>query len=117
MAGAGVPCIVVDREAPTPLIMFSVKYYELSYGMAVTASHNPALYNGIKVFVKGGRDADELVTADIETHIAALEGTDIPAIPYEEGVRTGQIQIIDPMNAYIDSVIRAVNMDAIRSGG
>jgi len=117
MAGAGVPCIVVDREAPTPLIMFSVKYYELSYGMAVTASHNPALYNGIKVFVKGGRDADELVTADIETHIAALEGTDIPAVPYEEGVRTGQIQIIDPMNAYIDSVIRAVNMDAIRSRG
>ena len=117
MAGAGVPCMVVEREAPTPLIMFAVKYYELSYGMAVTASHNPALYNGIKVFVKGGRDADELVTADIETHIAALEGTDIPAVPYEEGVRTGQIQIIDPMNAYIDSVIRAVNMDAIRSRG
>ena len=58
MAGAGVPCMVVEREAPTPLIMFAVKYYELSYGMAVTASHNPALYNGVKVFVKGGRDAD-----------------------------------------------------------
>jgi phosphomannomutase len=32
-------------------------------------------------------------------------------------VRTGQIQIIDPMNAYIDSIIRSVNMDAIRSRG
>ena len=53
MAGADVPCMVVEREAPTPLIMFAVKYYELSYGMAVTASHNPALYNGVKVFVKG----------------------------------------------------------------
>ena len=117
MAGAGVPCMVVEREAPTPLIMFAVKYYELSCGMAVTASHNPALYNGVKVFVKGGRDADELVTADIETYIAALEGEEIPTVPYEEGVRTGQIQIIDPMNPYIDSVIRAVNMDAIRSRG
>ena len=117
MAGAGVPCMVVEREAPTPLIMFAVKYYELSYGMAVTASHNPALYNGVKVFVKGGRDADELVTAGIEAHIAALEGQEIPGIPYEEGVRTGQIQIIDPMNAYIDSIIRSVNMDAIRSRG
>ena len=117
MAGAGLPCMVVEREAPTPLIMFAVRYYELSCGMAVTASHNPALYNGVKVFVKGGRDADELVTAGIEAHIAALEGADILTVPYEEGVRTGQIQIIDPMNAYIDSVIRAVNMDAIRSRG
>ena len=117
MAGAGVPCMVVEREAPTPLIMFAVKYYELSYGMAVTASHNPALYNGVKVFVKGGRDADELVTAGLEAHIAALEGEDIPAVLYEEGVRTGQIQTIDPMNAYIDSIIRSVNMDAIRSRG
>jgi len=117
MAGAGVPCMVVEREAPTPLIMFAVRYYDLPYGMAVTASHNPALYNGIKVFVKGGRDADELVTANIEEYIAALEGRDIPAVPYEEGVRTGRIQIVDPMNAYIDAVIRAVNMDAIRARG
>lgn len=117
MAGAGVPCMVVEREAPTPLIMFAVKYYELPYGMAVTASHNPALYNGVKVFTKGGRDADEMVTGSIEEYIAALPEGDIPVLPYEEGVHTGQIQIIDPMNAYIDSIIRSVNMDAIRSRG
>ena len=117
MAGAGVPCMVVEREAPTPLIMFAVRSYELSYGMAVTASHNPALYNGIKVFVKGGRDADELVTADIEGYIAGLEGREIPTVPYEEGLRGGQIQIVDPMNAYIDAVIQAVDMDAIRARG
>lgn len=116
MAGMGIFCMVVEREAPTPLIMFAVKYYELPYGMAVTASHNPALYNGIKVFVRGGRDADELATADIERYIASLE-EDVSVVPYEEGVRTGRIQIIDPMNAYIDSVIRAINMDAIRSRG
>lgn len=117
MAGAGIHCMVVDREAPTPLVMFSVKYYDMTYGMAVTASHNPAIYNGIKVFTKGGRDADELVTQDIEKYIAAIEGRDVPAVPYEEGVRTGMIQPIDPMNAYVDSIIRAVNMDAIRSCG
>lgn len=66
MAGEGIPCKLVNREAPTPLIMFTVKYYEMHYGMAVTASHNPAIYNGIKVFIKGGRDADETVTADID---------------------------------------------------
>ena len=117
MAGAGITCMVVEREAPTPLIMFAVRYYDLAYGMAVTASHNPALYNGVKVFTRGGRDADETVTARIEEEIAALEGQEIPAVPYEEGVRTGRIQIVDPMNAYIDAVIRSVNMDAIRSRG
>ncbi len=117
MAGAGIACMVVEREAPTPLLMFSVRYYDLPYGMAVTASHNPALYNGIKVFVRGGRDADQEVTGSIEKYIAALEGEEIPTVPYEEGLRTGQIQIIDPMNQYIDAIIRAVNMDAIRSRG
>ena len=61
----GVPAVLVNQDAPTPLIMFAVKYYDMAYGMAVTASHNPAISNGIKVFVKGGRDADETVTADI----------------------------------------------------
>ena len=117
MAGAGIPCMVVEREAPTPLIMFAVRYYELPYGMAVTASHNPAVYNGVKVFTRGGRDADELVTADIEKYIAALPEGDIATVPYEQGLRSGAIQIINPMNAYIDSIIRAVNMDAIRSRG
>ena len=117
MAGAGIDCMVVEREAPTPLIMFSVRYYELPYGMAVTASHNPALYNGIKVFTRGGRDADEAVTASIEAYILRLEGQEIPVLPYEEGVHTGKIRIVDPMNQYIDAIIRAVNMDAIRSRG
>lgn len=117
MAGAGISCMIIDREAPTPLVMFSIKYYDLPYGMAVTASHNPAIYNGIKVFTKGGRDADELVTQDIETYIANLEGQEIPVVPYEEGVRIGMIHPINPMNQYVDSIIRSVNMDAIRSCG
>ncbi|NCB63575.1 MAG: phosphoglucomutase/phosphomannomutase family protein [Clostridia bacterium] len=117
MAAEGIHTMVIDREAPTPLIMFSVKYYDLPYGFAITASHNPALYNGIKVFVKGGRDADEVVTADIEKYIAALEGEKIGFVPLEDGIRAGSIERINPMNTYVDSIIRAVNMDAIRSRG
>ena len=54
MASEQVHTLLINREAPTPLIMFTVQYYGLYYGMAVTASHNPALYNGIKLFTKGG---------------------------------------------------------------
>ncbi|MEG2421302.1 MAG: phosphoglucomutase/phosphomannomutase family protein [Oscillospiraceae bacterium] len=115
MAGEGIRTMVVNREAPTPLIMFSVKYYDLQYGMAVTASHNPAIYNGIKVFVKGGRDADELVTGSMEEYIERLRDETLTILPYDEGIATGMIEEIDPMNTYVDSIIRAINMDAIRS--
>ena len=115
MAGEGIACKLVNREAPTPLIMFAVKYYDMAYGMAVTASHNPAIYNGIKVFVKGGRDADETVTADIERYIGALEGESLRAVPYEQAVSEGLVEEINPQNPYLDSIIRGINMDAIRS--
>lgn len=47
------------------LVMFSVMKHTLPYGMMITVSHNPAIYNGIKAFTEGGRDADEeQTTAD-----------------------------------------------------
>ena len=45
LAGFGFKPLVVNRSSPTPLIMFTVKQMELPYGMAITASHNPAIYN------------------------------------------------------------------------
>ena len=62
--GRGHPLHGGGPGGPTPLIMFSVKYYDLSCSMAVTASHNPAIY-GIKVSPEGDRDADEVVTSDL----------------------------------------------------
>ncbi|MEG0598363.1 MAG: phosphoglucomutase/phosphomannomutase family protein, partial [Oscillospiraceae bacterium] len=115
MAGEGIRTMVVNREAPTPLIMFSVKYYDLPYGMAVTASHNPAIYNGVKVFVKGGRDADEVTTREFEAYMERMKGEPIELVPYDEAIRVGLVEEIDPMNTYVDSIIRAINMDAIRS--
>ena len=115
MAGEGIYCRVINREAPTPLIMYAVNYYQLPYGMAVTASHNPAVYNGVKVFMQGGRDADEILTEDLEKYCSQIDQDKIKVMPYEEGIHCGKIEIINPMNQYIDGIIRAINMDAIRS--
>ncbi len=114
-AGAGVPCLLLDREAPTPLIMYTVRDGKLPYGMAVTASHNPALYNGIKVFTEGGRDATELVTDDIERYIAALEGKDIPVVPYAKAIETGIAKLVNPFNKYIDSILALVDLECIKN--
>ena len=69
----GIRVMFVNRSSPTPLIMFYVMKHGLSYGMMVTASHNPAIYNGIKVFTRGGRDADDAHTADIERYLAKAD--------------------------------------------
>lgn len=108
---------LINKSAPTPLVMFYVMKHEFPYGMMVTASHNPAIYNGIKVFTKGGRDADEIQTAELENYIKDL--TDIPPeeMDYDEAVEKGLIREIYPLNEYLDNIIAAVDMDKIRSAG
>lgn len=116
-AKEGITAYLVNKSAPTPLIMFCVMKHEFPYGMMITASHNPAIYNGIKVFTAGGRDADETQTAEIENYIEDL--TDIPPeeLEYEEALAQGLIREIYPLNEYLDNIIAAVNMDKIREAG
>ena len=113
MAAENIHCRILDREAPTPLIMFTVNMYDLHYGMAITASHNPAIYNGIKVFTHGGRDADETVTNKIEQYIDKFNNVPVSIIEFNEAKKQGLIEEIDPFNEYIDSILDKVNTEAI----
>ena len=115
MAAEGVRLYFVNLAAPTPQIMFTVKHMGLPYGAAVTASHNPAIYNGIKLFTRGGRDATEDVTAPIAVEANALEEEDIPSMTFEEALAAGCVQFIDPRDAYLDSIMEKIDMDAIRA--
>ncbi|MDD6491547.1 MAG: phosphoglucomutase/phosphomannomutase family protein [Firmicutes bacterium] len=116
-AEEGITAYLINKSAPTPLVMFYVMKHEFPYGMMITASHNPAIYNGIKVFTAGGRDADETQTADIERYIQDV--TDIPPeeMEYDEAVKKGLIKEIYPLNEYLDNIIAAVDMDQIRNAG
>lgn len=116
-AKEGITAYLINKSAPTPLVMFYVMKHEFPYGMMITASHNPAIYNGIKVFTAGGRDADEAQTAEIESYIRDV--TDIPPeeMEYEEALNKGLIQEIYPLNEYLDNIIAAVDMDKIREAG
>ena len=110
----GYRVLMVNRSSPTPLIMYTVKERNMPYGMMVTASHNPAIYNGVKVFTSGGRDAEQSVTAKIEAECAALEGQDIPSLDYEEAIRQGLVREENPADEYIDSILALVDTGAIR---
>lgn len=116
-AAAHMKTYLINKSSPTPLVMFYVMKHEFPYGMMITASHNPAIYNGIKVFTAGGRDADEIQTRDIEDYIADITPADVASMDYETGVKEGYINEIYPLNEYLDNILASVDVDAIRNTG
>ena len=114
LAGEGVTVRFVNMSCPTPQIMFTVKHLGLPYGAMVTASHNPAIWNGIKLFTAGGRDAAENYTREIQEEANALEEGGIRSIPFEQALAEGKIRLIDPRDDYLDSILKQVDTDAIR---
>lgn len=114
MAANRVKVFFIDRIAPTPLIMYTVKRLGSKYGVAVTASHNLADYNGIKVFTQGGCDADQKTTDRFENILATMSLKDVQTIPFEEGIENGTIITIDPFNDYIDTILGMIDVEAIR---
>ena len=115
-AAAHIKTYLINKSSPTPLVMFYVMKHEFPYGMMITASHNPAIYNGIKVFTAGGRDADEIQTKDID-YIADITPEDVSSMEYETGIREGYINEIYPLNEYLDNILASVDVDAIRDAG
>lgn len=115
MAEEDIALYFVNLAAPTPQIMFTVKHMGLPYGAAVTASHNPAIYNGIKLFTRGGRDATEDVTEAIGQEANALAPEEIRTMPFDEALSSGRVKFIDPRDAYLDSIMEKIDMDAIRA--
>ena len=91
-AGNNIKVEFIDKNAPTPMIMFEVKARASHYGAAVTASHNPAVYNGIKLFTEGGRDASMETTDVIEEYISRVET--INSMDFEEAVAKGLVETI-----------------------
>ena len=114
VAGEGVKVDFINISGPTPQIMFTVKSRGLPYGAAITASHNPALWNGIKLFTAGGRDAAQAVTDETQAEANALSEADIKTVDFDAGLADGRIVRIDPRDEYLDSILARVDIAAIR---
>lgn len=112
-AAHNVKVYFINKAVPTPMIMYSVKMLNLDFGLAVTASHNPAIYNGVKVFIKGGRDANEAVTQKLQENVDKVK--DVNVLEFENAVESGLVQYYNPQNNYIDSILTFVDQDKIRN--
>ena len=119
-AAYGVTVWFMNRSAPTPLVMHTVKRQGLYYGVEITASHNPSDYNGIKLIVEEGRDAPLETTGRLEALIAEIEAKGIPSprMPFAEACERGLvIYRKNPFNDFIDDILDVLDVQTIRNHG
>lgn len=116
IAHGGIEVWFLNRSAPTPLIMHTVKDKGLNFGIEITASHNPSSYNGIKLFVEEGRDAPLEVTEELENVIENI--FDVEFGDFDSLVSDGKIVYRKgPFNEFIDDIIDLLDMQALRERG
>ena len=116
LAEGGLKVWFLHRSAPTPLIMHTVKKQKLHFGIEITASHNPANYNGIKLIVDEGRDAPLETTSYLETLIAQLD--EVKHLDFDQAVAQGKIEFQhNPFNEFLDDIIGLLDMRALRDRG
>lgn len=113
-AAYGINVFFIGKVTPTPVVMYTVKQYGTNYGLTITASHNPADYNGIKIFTSGGKDADIEVTRELENIIVSRKEATVPVIDFDAGVNAEVIHIINPLNDYLDTIMKMLDVKHIR---
>lgn len=106
LAANGITAWLYPRLEPTPALSWAVRYLKCGAGICVTASHNPAAYNGYKVY---GRDGCQITPEAAASVLAEMEGVDpfeVPAAPFDEAVADGRIRMIgeDCLEAFLDAV-------------
>ena len=115
MCANGIKVKTLHRSAPTPLIMYTVKSEELYYGIEITASHNPANYNGIKLIVEEGRDASLECTERLESLIDLAETVSMDLADAE---KQGMVEYLKtPFNGFLDSILSRLDSERIRESG
>lgn len=107
-AANGIRVLVFPRPEPTPALSFAVRYSGCSAGVNITASHNPAIYNGYKVYAADGcqitTEAARKIQAEIDT-VDALGA--VPRTDFDAAVALGLVRFMDEdvLDGYVDATL------------
>ena len=107
IAANGITAYLYPRLEPTPALSWAVRYYRTGAGICVTASHNPAKYNGYKVYGADGCQITLEVAAAVLAEIEKVDMFDGPRLlSEEEGRVSGLIKTIgeDCLEGFLDAV-------------
>ena len=95
LAANGVQVRIYPELMPVPALSFATRYYQCNAGIMITASHNPAKYNGYKAY---GPDGCQMTDNAADAVYAEIQKTDIlegaKTLPFAEGMEKGLIQYV-----------------------
>ncbi len=110
-ARAGISVLLADRPIPSPAVSYHVRRLGLAGGLVITASHNPAHYNGVKIKSRFGSSAPPELYEAVER---AVEGASLPPA---EAAPSGPIEVLDLLSPYRDHLASQIRLNAIASSG
>jgi len=116
-AADGIRTLLSDSDVPTPAVAWAVVHEKAVGGVVITASHNPAQYNGYKWTPYWGGPATPPVTEDIERRAALLSGASVTAMSSEKAARESWIKTADLRAPYFKQLASLLDVKKIRASG
>ena len=118
VAGSGIKVYLCPRATPTPVISFGVLAKKAGGAIIITASHNPAAWNGFKYKNEQGSSASDEITAQIVSFISqALATGKINRIPLADALAQGLVEYLDLDPVYFKQLNKLIDLNALRQAG
>lgn len=111
-AGNAIPVYIAPRPMPTPLTAFAIKHVEAAGGVMITASHNPAYYNGIKFIPHYAGPASKEITDDIERKIESVVEAGVVS-----KIDGGDRRDLDVLPKYLEHLESLIDFERLRESG
>lgn len=119
LAANGVKVYLYKELEPTPCLSFAIRYFKTSSGIILTASHNPAKYNGYKCYNSNGYQMTDEEAAETYDFIQKVDYfTGIKSMDFDEAVESGLIEYMgdEVIDAFLDEVQKqCINPEIVKS--
>jgi phosphomannomutase len=114
VAGNGIKVYLCPKATPTPVVSFGTLARRAGGAVIITASHNPANWNGFKVKSETGASAPPEVTAEIEKQISRILSTSkIEQMPLTKALKQNLVEYLDLAPIYFEQVAKLVNLNEL----
>lgn len=121
LAANGIKVYLFKELEPTPCLSFAIRYFHTSSGIILTASHNPAKYNGYKCYNSNGYQMTDEEADETYEYIKKVDYfTGIKTMDFDEAVQKGLIEYMgeEVIDAFLDEVIKqCVNPQIMKNAG
>ena len=108
LAANGIKVYITSELQPTPVLSYLVRYFKCQAGIMVTASHNPAAYNGYKAYGEDGCQMTDVAANTVYDEISKLDMfKDVKIADFDEAVKSGMIEYVDESvyDTYLEKVM------------